>query len=67
MANPNMSDPLFQYHHQPFAYFSKYADNTDARKQHLKDENDFYSDLSVHYLFFFHVISFLSNIFFREG
>ena len=31
----------FQYHHQPFAYFAKYADGTDAKKQHLKDETDF--------------------------
>jgi phospholipase C len=35
------ADPLFQYHHQPFAYFAKYADGTPGRAQHLKDETDF--------------------------
>jgi len=30
----------FQYHHQPFAYFANYADGTDAKKQHLKDETE---------------------------
>jgi phospholipase C len=34
-------DPLFQFHHQPFAYFAKYADGTAAKAQHLKDETDF--------------------------
>jgi len=34
-------DPLFQYHHQPFAYFENYADGTPAKTQHLKDEADF--------------------------
>lgn len=27
-------------HHHPFIYFKKYGDNTEARKNHLKDEND---------------------------
>ncbi len=31
----------FQFHHQPFVYFAKYADGTDARAAHLKDETDF--------------------------
>jgi phospholipase C len=31
----------FQYHHQPFAYFARYADGTPGRKAHLKDETDF--------------------------
>jgi acid phosphatase len=34
-------DPLFQFHHQPFAYFAKYADGTAAKAAHLKDETDF--------------------------
>jgi acid phosphatase len=38
-------DPLFQYHHQPFAYFANYADGTPGRADHLKDEYDFYSDV----------------------
>jgi phospholipase C len=35
------ADPLFQYHHQPFAYFANYADGTAAKKEHLKDETAF--------------------------
>lgn len=34
-------DPTFQFHHQPFAYFANYADGTQAKKDHLKDEKDF--------------------------
>lgn len=33
--------PLFQFHHQPFAYFANYADGTTAKAEHLKDETDF--------------------------
>jgi phospholipase C len=33
--------PFFQFHHQPFAYFAKYADGTPGRAEHLKDEADF--------------------------
>lgn len=29
--------PDFQYHHQPFNYFVKYAPGTDARRRHLRD------------------------------
>ena len=32
---------FFQYHHQPFAYFARYADGTPGRAEHLKDETDF--------------------------
>lgn len=35
----------FQYHHQPFAYFANYADGTEAKKQHLKDETDLIADI----------------------
>jgi len=31
----------FQYHHQPFAYFAKYADGTKAKAEHLRDETEF--------------------------
>ena len=31
-------DPTFQFHHQPFAYYAKYADGTAAKAEHLKDE-----------------------------
>ncbi len=33
-------DPLFQYHHQPFAYFANYAPGTPGRS-HLRDESEF--------------------------
>jgi len=34
-------DPLFQFHHQPFAYFANFADGTAAKRNHLKDETEF--------------------------
>jgi phospholipase C len=34
-------DPNFQFHHQPFAFFANYADGTQAKTDHLKDEKDF--------------------------
>ncbi len=37
------ADPSFQYHHQPFAYFAKYADGTAAKKEHLRDETEFFA------------------------
>jgi phospholipase C len=33
--------PLFQFHHQPFAYFANYADGTPAKAAHLRDESEF--------------------------
>jgi phospholipase C len=30
----------FTFHHQAFAYFKNYADGTEAKKEHLKDEKD---------------------------
>lgn len=38
-------DPLFQFNHQPFAYFANTADGKPAKAQHLKDEQDFLADL----------------------
>ncbi|MFN8558219.1 MAG: alkaline phosphatase family protein [Dehalococcoidia bacterium] len=38
-------DPLFQFHHQPFAYFARYADGTAEKDAHLKDEQDFFTAL----------------------
>ena len=35
------ADPSFQFHHQPFAYFAKYADGTAAKAEHLRDETEF--------------------------
>jgi phospholipase C len=39
-------DPLFQFHHQPFAYYQNYADGTPAKAAHLQDEQNFLSDLT---------------------
>ena len=33
----------FQFHHQPFAFFANFADGTQAKADHLKDEQDFMS------------------------
>jgi phospholipase C len=33
-------DPLFQFNHQPFAYYAKYANGTPDQAAHLKDETD---------------------------
>jgi phospholipase C len=38
-------DPLFQFHHQPFAYYYNYRDGTVARAAHLQDETRFFDDL----------------------
>ena len=38
-------DPLFQFLHQPFAYYQNYADGTAAKGVHLKDEAKFLTDL----------------------
>lgn len=43
----NRGDIQFQYHHQPFNYYRKFADTASAyRKARLKDETKFFSDLS---------------------
>jgi phospholipase C len=38
---------IFQYHHQPFAYFATWADGTAAKAKHLKDETEFRRDLAA--------------------
>jgi acid phosphatase len=43
-------DPLFQYHHQPLAYFASFADGTAAKAAHLQDEANFLADLRNHQL-----------------
>lgn len=35
----------YQYHHNPFLYFARYAPGSEGRK-HLKDEKDFFVELS---------------------
>jgi acid phosphatase len=37
--------PTFEFHHQPFVYFRRYAPNTAERGNHLKDEKDFLASL----------------------
>jgi len=49
LTNPPV-DPLFQWHHQPFAFFDNYAPWTNRQRNpvsaaHLQDENDFFLDL----------------------
>lgn len=34
-------DPSFQHHHHPYAFFERYAERTQDRKDHLKDGSDF--------------------------
>jgi len=34
-------DPNFQFHHQPFIYYKNFADGTQAKADHLKDETVF--------------------------
>ena len=38
----NLGAVNFQPHHQPYNYFANYAPGTEARKQHLKDMEDFW-------------------------
>jgi acid phosphatase len=40
---PYCPDSSFQFHHQPFNYFSRYAPGTPDRAAHLKDEVEFIS------------------------
>ena len=40
-AKAGHASKLFQFHHQIFVYFKKYAEGTDEREKHLKDEIDF--------------------------
>ncbi|HUL10466.1 MAG TPA: acid phosphatase [Candidatus Acidoferrum sp.] len=40
-------DALFQFHHQPFAYFKQFGDGTDARKEHLKDEKEMLAGIAA--------------------
>jgi acid phosphatase len=40
-AFPNCPNLLFQYHHQPLNYYKSFAPGTAARKQHLRDEDEF--------------------------
>lgn len=42
------ADKLYEYHHQPFIYFARYSDPKDPKKvdrKHLRDKEEFLSDL----------------------
>jgi phospholipase C len=47
VAGKNTADQ-FQYHHQPFVYYTRYAPGTKARKTHLRDEKQLFADLKNH-------------------
>ena len=36
-------DAKFQFHHQPFVYFKRFADGTDEKAAHLQDESEFFA------------------------
>ncbi len=40
-------DPLFQFHHQPLAYFRNLAPGTPGQEAHLKDLKDFEADIAA--------------------
>jgi acid phosphatase len=49
-ANPAPVDPLFQWHHQPLAYYDNFAPwkkgvRNPVSAAHLQDENNFFRDL----------------------
>src|SRR5262249_55063921 len=49
-ANPTV-DPLFQWHHQPLAYYDNFAPWVNGQRNpmsaaHLQDENNFFTDLT---------------------
>jgi acid phosphatase len=44
-AAGNKTDENFQYHHQPFVYYSNYAPETPARAAHLKDRSNLLVDI----------------------
>jgi acid phosphatase len=50
--NPSV-DPLFQWHHQPLAYYDNYSPWVNGQRNlvsaaHLQDENNFFLDLKNH-------------------
>jgi phospholipase C len=40
---PNCPDGAFQFHHQAFNYYASFAPGTAARKEHLRDEAEFFT------------------------
>jgi phospholipase C len=45
-AEAGKADASFQYHHHPFAYFKAYGPGTKARKEHLRDGQEFIEDVA---------------------
>ena len=45
-AMAGQPDPLFQYHHQPLAFFRDLAPGTEGQKKHLKDLKDLYAAIA---------------------
>jgi phospholipase C len=46
-ANAGTVEPTqFSYHHQPFAFFKRYGPGTEGRARHLKDLDDFLTDIA---------------------
>jgi len=39
---PNCPDKDFQFHHQPFNYYASFAPGTKMRREHLRDEAEFF-------------------------
>ena len=48
-ALAHRADPLFQFHHQPFAYFANFALGSPGARR-LKDEKDFVADITAGHL-----------------
>ncbi len=46
-AEAGHAPPLFQYHHQPFAYFRPYAPGSRARAEHLLDGGRLLADVDA--------------------
>jgi phospholipase C len=44
-AAAGQPDDLFQYHHQPFAFYARYAPGTAEAAKHLRDDDDFFADI----------------------
>eukprot|EP00026_Physarum_polycephalum_P007384 Phypoly_transcript_07443.p1 GENE.Phypoly_transcript_07443~~Phypoly_transcript_07443.p1 ORF type:complete len:468 (+),score=66.13 Phypoly_transcript_07443:212-1615(+) len=45
-ANSGHASPKFEYNHNPYLYFAKYANGTQERADHMKDTTEFLSALS---------------------
>jgi phospholipase C len=41
------NDDNFQFHHQPFVYYTNFLPESPARKEHLKDKNQLFLDLKT--------------------